>query len=241
MQALPVRQRSRRGAAALKCSKPDGNPVTDDECHVSRVKFRWYHGLLFALSRKAQGVFWRSYMEFRFELPEGYSYQDVLALMRVLIRKRKIGRWVRLLSRIFLISAGCILLWISCSQWNRVREGYALLLAAMIVGILGVATGVFVYSAHVAAWLSWRMQAKDKGRICICLDDSVLTEESKKGTEIRPYSAFQEAYLYKKYWILFQNNYHAKILPQTAMTTGNPENFPAFWVEKTGMSIKTIR
>ena len=29
---------------------------------------------------------------------------------------------------------------------------------------------------------------------------------------------------------------HAKILPQTAMTTGNPENFPAFWVEKTGMS-----
>ena len=45
-------------------------------------------------------------MEFRFELPEGYSYQDVLALMRVLIRKRKIGRWVRLLSRIFLISAG---------------------------------------------------------------------------------------------------------------------------------------
>lgn len=48
-------------------------------------------------------------MEFRFELPDGYSYQDVLALMRVLIRKRKIGRWVRLLSRIFLISAGCIL------------------------------------------------------------------------------------------------------------------------------------
>ena len=169
------------------------------------------------------------------------SYQDVLALMRVLIRKRKIGRWVRLLSRIFLISAGCILLWISCSQWNRVREGQVLLLAAMIVGILGVAAGVFVYSAHVAAWLSWRMQAKDKGRTCICLDDSVLTEESKKGTEIRPYSAFQEAYLYKKYWILFQNNYHAKILPQTAMTTGNPENFPAFWVEKTGMSIKTIR
>ena len=37
-------------------------------------------------------------MEFRFELPDGYSYQDVLALMRVLIRKRKIGRWVRLLS-----------------------------------------------------------------------------------------------------------------------------------------------
>ena len=56
VQALPVRQRSRRGAAALKCSKPDGNPVTDDECHVSRVKFRWYHGLLFALSLMAQGV-----------------------------------------------------------------------------------------------------------------------------------------------------------------------------------------
>ena len=226
----------------LKASKPDGCPVTDGKCHALRVEFRWYHGLLFALSLMAQGVFrWRKFMEFRFELPDGYSYQDVLALMRVLIRKRKIGRWVRLLSRIFLISAGCILLWISCSQWNRVREGQVLLLAAMIVGILGVAAGVFVYSAHVAAWLSWRMQAKDKGRTCICLDDSVLTEESKKGTEIRPYSAFQEAYLYKKYWILFQNNYHAKILPQTAMTTGNPENFPAFWVEKTGMSIKTIR
>ena len=226
----------------LKFSKPDGCPVTDGKCHALCVESRWYHGLLFALSLMAQGFFvGRKLMEFRFELPDGYSYQDVLALMRVLIRKRKIGRWVRLLSRIFLISAGCILLWISCSQWNRVREGQVLLLAAMIVGILGVAAGVFVYSAHVAAWLSWRMQAKDKGRTCICLDDSVLTAESKKGTEIRPYSAFQEAYLYKKYWILFQNNYHAKILPQTAMTTGNPENFPAFWVEKTGMSIKTIR
>ena len=226
----------------LKSSKPDGCPVTDGKCHALCVESRWYHGLLFALSLMAQGFFvGRKLMEFRFELPDGYSYQDVLALMRVLIRKRKIGRWVRLLSRIFLISAGCILLWISCSQWNRVREGQVLLLAAMIVGILGVAAGVFVYSAHVAAWLSWRMQAKDKGRTCICLDDSVLTEESKKGTEIRPYSAFQEAYLYKKYWILFQNNYHAKILPQTAMTTGNPENFPDFWVEKTGMSIKTIK
>ena len=69
----------------LKFSKPDGCPVTDGKCHALCVESRWYHGLLFALSRKAQGVFRRSYMEFRFELPEGYSYQDVLALMRVLI------------------------------------------------------------------------------------------------------------------------------------------------------------
>ena len=187
----------------LKASKPDGCPVTDGKCHALRVEFRWYHGLLFALSLMAQGVFrWRKFMEFRFELPDGYSYQDVLALMRVLIRKRKIGRWVRLLSRIFLISAGCILLWVSYSQWNRVwaaGTGHVLLLAAMLVGFLGVFVGVFVYSAHVAAWLSGRMQAKDKGRTCIRLDDRVLTEESKKGTEIRPYSAFQEAYSYKKY------------------------------------------
>lgn len=110
-------------------------------------------------------------MEFRFELPDGYSYQDVLALMRVLIRKRKIGRWVRLLSRIFLISAGCILLWISCSQWNRVREGQVLLLAAMIVGILALPQE-YLYTApmwrrgsagvcrqrtkavHVSAWMT---------------------------------------------------------------------------------------
>ena len=35
-------------------------------------------------------------MEFRFELPDGYSYQDVLALMRVLIRKRKFCGFLRL-------------------------------------------------------------------------------------------------------------------------------------------------
>ena len=45
-------------------------------------------------------------MEFRFELPDGYSYQDVLALMRVLIRKRKIGRWVRLLFRLAMVLFG---------------------------------------------------------------------------------------------------------------------------------------
>ena len=41
----------------LKSSKPAGCPVTDGKCHALCVESRWYHGLLFALSLMAQGVF----------------------------------------------------------------------------------------------------------------------------------------------------------------------------------------
>ena len=173
-------------------------------------------------------------MEFHFELPEGYSYQDVLALMRVLIRKRKIGRWVRLLSRIVLLvrrHVSCP--GSACAQWNTAAaRGHALLLAAMIVAHSGCCHRSILYTAPM--WRrgsSWRVQAPGKGRTCICLDDSAADgRHRRKERKSAPTVPFRSAlFKYRGYWISVPRiTISARISPQTAMTTGNPESFAGF-------------
>lgn len=182
-------------------------------------------------------------MEFRFELPEGYSYQDVLALMRVLIRKRKIGRWVRLLFRLAMVLFGGSMV-LSALSWldgGYVGETplWVLVVWPLFMGTLLLALALF--EDHLAAWGSRRRNLQNAGRILVCLNEDGVTEETKKGKDIRPYSAFTEAYACKGYWLLFVDQRHAYILPQAAMTAGDPAVFSDFLTEKTGKTIKRIK
>ena len=182
-------------------------------------------------------------MEFRLELPEGYSYQDVLALMRVLIRKRKIGRWVRLLFRLAMVLFGGSMV-LSALSWldgGYVGETplWVLVVWPLFMGTLLLALALF--EDHLAAWGSRRRNLQNAGRILVCLNEDGVTEETKKGKDIRPYSAFTEAYACKGYWLLFVDQRHAYILPQAAMTAGDPAVFSDFLKEKTGKTIKRIK
>lgn len=182
-------------------------------------------------------------MEFRLELPEGYSYQDVLALMRVLIRKRKIGRWVRLLFRLAMVLFGGSMV-LSALSWldgGYVGETplWVLVVWPLFMGTLLLALALF--EDHLAAWGSRRRNLQNAGRILVCLNEDGVTEETKKGKDIRPYSAFTEAYACKGYWLLFVDQRHAYILPQAAMTAGDPAVFSDFLTEKTGKTIKRIK
>ena len=182
-------------------------------------------------------------MEFHFELPDGYSYQDMLMLCRAYVRKGPVRRWLDRLFRLCMILLGgaWILSALSWLDGGYVGETPLWILVAcpMLIGLFLLALGLFL--DRLSAWGSRRRNLQDLGRISVCLDADGVIVETKKGKDIRPYSAFTEAYACKGYWLLFMDKRHAYILPQTAMTTGNPEDFPAFWVEKTGMSIKTIR
>ena len=182
-------------------------------------------------------------MEFRFELSNGYSYEDMLMLCRAYVRKSPARRWLDRLCRLCLILLGgaWILSALSWLDGGYVGETPLWVLVAwpMFIGLLLLALGLFW--DRLTAWGSRRRNLQNLGHISVCLNEDTVVVETKKGTEVRPYSAFTEACAYKEYWLLFLDKRHAEILPQTVMTVGNPDAFPAFWAEKTGMPIKKIK
>lgn len=182
-------------------------------------------------------------MEFRFELPEGYSYQDMLMLCRAYVRKGPVRRWLDRLFRLCMILLGgaWILSALSWLDGGYVGETplWILVVCPMLIGIFLLALGLFL--DRLSAWGSRRRNLQNAGRILVCLNEDGVTEETKKGKDIRPYSAFTEAYACKGYWLLFVDQRHAYILPQAAMTAGDPAVFSDFLTEKTGKTIKRIK
>ena len=182
-------------------------------------------------------------MEFRFELPDGYSYQAIRALYRGYVCKNAVRRWLNRLFRLCLILGGSLFVLSALSWLNSGYVGEAPLWTwvawPMFMGLLFLILGLF--QERLAAWANWRRNRQSLGHISVCLNDDNVTAETKRGTEIRSYSAFTEASVYKEYWLLFLDKRHAEILPRSAMTVGDPDAFPAFWEEKTGMPIKKVK
>ena len=182
-------------------------------------------------------------MEFRFELPDGYSYQDMLMLCRAYVRKGPVRRWLDRLFRLCMILLGgaWILSALSWLDGGYVGETPLWILVAcpMLIGLFLLALGLFL--DRLSAWGSRRRNLQDLGRISVCLDADGVIVETKKGKDIHPYGAFTEACAYKEYWLLFLDKRHAYILPQAAMTAGSPESFPDFLTEKTGKPVKKLR
>ena len=182
-------------------------------------------------------------MEFRFELPDGYLYQDMLMLCRAYVRKSPVRRWLDRLFRLCLILYGgaWILSALSWLDGGYVGETPLWMLVAwpMLIGLFLLALGLFL--DRLSAWGSRRRNLQNLGHLSVCLNDDGVIVETKKGKDIRPYGAFTEACAYKEYWLLFLDKRHAEILPRSAMTAGDPDAFPAFWAEKTGMPIKKIK
>ena len=182
-------------------------------------------------------------MEFRFELPEGYSYRDMLVLCRVYRRKSRVRRWFSRLFRLAMVLFGGSMV-LSALSWldgGYVGETPLWVLVAwpLFMGTLLLALALF--EDHLAAWGSRRRNLQNAGRILVCLNEDGVTEETRTLREACPYSAVTEIYECKGYWLLFVDQRHAYILPQAAMTAGSPESFPDFLTEKTGKTIKRIK
>ena len=182
-------------------------------------------------------------MEFRFELPEGYSYRDMLVLCRVYRCKSRVRRWFSRLFRLAMVLFGGSMV-LSALSWldgGYVGETPLWVLVAwpLFMGTLLLALALF--EDHLAAWGSRRRNLQNAGRILVCLNEDGVTEETRTLREACPYSAVTEAFACKGYWLLFVDQRHAYILPQAAMTAGDPAVFSDFLTEKTGKTIKRIK
>ena len=181
-------------------------------------------------------------MEFRFELPDGYSLRDMFVFNRVVVKRGRVQRWLVPLLRLGMILIGAAMVLVACSLLNGgVGETppWGEILAQLFAGIYLLALGIFF--DWMNAWHSKRMQPRNVRFYDVTLTDDGLTEISGIGLTHCDYSAFTEACAYKEYWLLFLDKRHAEILPRSAMTVGDPDAFPAFWAEKTGIPIKKIK
>lgn len=152
---------------------------------------------LFALSRKARGVFlWEGKMEFRFELSNGYSTQELVALNKLSVKRGKIRRWTTPLFRLLLIVVGAafVLSGLSWLDGGYVGETpvWQLVAVPLAIGLLWLFLGLFYF--RISAWKSRHMMLKNTGSFLFVLDDEGVTAQTSKGVAHYHYNGFQDAY-----------------------------------------------
>ena len=122
-------------------------------------------------------------MEFRFELSNGYSYEDMLMLCRAYVRKSPARRWLDRLCRLCLILLGgaWILSALSWLDGGYVGETplWVLVALPMFIGLLLLALGLFW--DRLTAWVSRRRNLQNLGHICVCLNEDNVVVETKRG------------------------------------------------------------
>lgn len=182
-------------------------------------------------------------MEFRFELSDGYSLQELVALNKLYVKKSKIRRWTTPLFRLLFILVGVSFILSSLSWLDGGYVGetpvWQLVAVPLVIGLLWLFLGLFYF--RISAWKSRRMMLKNTGSFLFVLDDEGVTEQTSKGVAHFHYNSFQEAYDDQKRWFLFLDKRYAFILPKEAMTMGNPEMFVDFWKSKSGKDMIKIK
>ena len=178
-------------------------------------------------------------MEFRFELPEGYSTQDILALNRLGVKKSKIRRWTTPLFRLFLLFLGASFVLSGLSWLDGGYVGatpvWQLVAIPLVFGFPWLFLGLFYF--QISTWRSRRLMLKNADSFKFTLNSEGVKEQTNKGTAYYRYDGFVNAYDYQDRWFLFLDKRHAFILPKAALTAGEAGMFAAFWTEKTSKTV----
>lgn len=176
-------------------------------------------------------------MKFKFELPGGYSYRDLLAMNQLYIRKDK-ARFFRnsalrvmmlLLGGYFILSG---LSWRGSGTLDQVGT-------PLFIGLLWIALAIFQH--RLSAWSSYRCVRKNLTFVRVLLTEKNVTTETAKGSKRQNYAAFEGAYEFRDHWFLFQDKRHVEILPRYAMTEGDASEFSAFLEQRTGRAVRKIK
>lgn len=172
-------------------------------------------------------------MYYQFKL-NGYTIQDLLILCRVTSKRYQrartlLHRTVYVLAGLVLLATGVLLLLDTIFQ-----EGDSLLLGTVLLaaGLLYLGLGIFYH--RITAWRSHRMQLKDMGEITVTLDDAGVREQGRKGEGFYPYASFIGCFHSRGRYLLFLDKKHAVILPESAVTVGDPAALGAKLAEKFG-------
>lgn len=178
-------------------------------------------------------------MYYQFKL-NGYTIQDLLVLNRVTSKcyrrtRTLLHRAVYFLAGLVLLATGMLLLLDAI-----LLEGDSLLLGIVLLaaGLLYLGLGIFYH--RLTAWRSHRMQLRDMGEITVTLDDAGVREQGRKGEGFYPYSSFIGCFHSRGRYLLFLDKKHAVILPEPAVTVGDPAALGARLAEKFGGALPEV-
>ena len=177
-------------------------------------------------------------MDFEFYLPHGYEKQDILALNKVVVRKKPILRIFVPILRIalsafglFLLIAGLMFLF---GDYDEKSTG----VFCVLVGAIWFFLGVFYF--RYLAWRSRRVAIKNTGALTVTLTEDGIGETNTMTSAVFPYSTIQEIVCYCDTYFLFVDKRHAFILPIRHFSAGTVASFEAFIGEKCGKSIRKL-
>lgn len=178
-------------------------------------------------------------MEFRFELPDGYSKADWKAFFRTYYRINPGARWGHLLVRALCAAAGLLnfllLVGILVSEESRP-------LAALVPAVLFLAALVYsVGFPSLLIWSSRRRTAAAGQTMTVSITDGGVTDRTGGITTHYRYDAFCGIYDCRDRYLLFVSKKSALILPERCREGGSSPELRRFLEEKTGLTVRTIQ
>jgi hypothetical protein len=163
-----------------------------------------------------------------------YTLEDMTVFNRVArkVYRRVFSVVIRLAALVVgmgaLFTGGMLL---SIGEWFQAAQGL----------VLGVLLLVLATSMdQLSARLSYRLLMKGTGKIRVTLDPGGLREESAKGMSTYHYSAFIGCYHCQERYLLFLDKKHGIILPQAALTAGDPAKLGEYLTQRLGKEIQEI-
>lgn len=169
-----------------------------------------------------------------FQFQYDYTLEDMNALSRVTAktyRRKKV-----LILRVVLALLGLAYLFVGGVMLSGKGTIPGLILIA--AGLLFGAMAVFYHQG--TAWRSKRMMVEGMGSLTVTLEEEGLRGKSGLGEEFFLYSAVIGGYHYRERYFLFLDKRYATLLPERALTQGDPAGLRSFLIEKLKVEIKEL-
>lgn len=217
-------------------------------------EFRWYHGQLFALSRKAQGFFCEKEMDMKYEVHMTYAKPDITALVRAIYARRTSGKYAKGLKTVYLVGsiwflwAGIFgLIQLAGNAEEIIGDtGAGGALSVYLPGVLLILFGAWLLSYVLAPhWLQrqllWKQYVRKGLAVTYAFGEERLTEQTLVSDQSFDYSLVETVLEDGEHYFLFVDAMSAHILKKQNFIQGDPEEFRTFIEQKTGKSSVQVK
>lgn len=178
-------------------------------------------------------------MEFRFDLPDGYSRTDWETFFRALYRVYPGVRLRHILVRLLSAAVGVLnfFLTVGLLVSEDSTPASAVLPAALCLVTLVYAVGF----RRLVLWASRKQTPGAQERMTITIADTGVTDQTGPVTTQYAYSAFTGIFYCRDVYLLFLPGKRALLLPERSRTGISSPDLRRFLEEKTGMPVRTIK
>ena len=140
----------------------------------------------------------------------------------------RIANAVLLIAGIVLLACSAVLFWIDGVSGTAVLS--------LALGAFAVVW--FAFRGRIAARRMQRNSEKYAQDQVITLDDAGIRAESKAAQTAYRYDAVEAIYRWRGSYVLYVDKIHIIPLPMADFAEGNPDAFPAYMTEKTGLPLQ---